>query len=542
MRQAIQSMDKLPNFLFIITDQHRADHLSCYGNRIVKTPAIDRLAQAGTRFDNFYVATPICMPNRATLMTGRMPSLHGARQNGIPLSLTATTFVDILRAAGYDTALIGKCHLQSISGARPTIGMPEADPGRVQPPEHLREADKSWLSHGRYDQELRSTWQNDPSFELALPYYGFNQVQLAVGHGDEVVGHYDRWLNQRKPDADKLRGRKNQLPGNCYVAPQAWRTAIPEELYPSAFVAEQTIKYLENYSRSDRSQPFFLQCSFPDPHHPFTPPGRYWDMYNPQEIPLPESFNSGERPIVPHLRRLYQERAAEQANKDGQRTFAVTEREVREATALTYGMISMIDDAIASILGWLKTLRLDNDTVVIFTSDHGDFMGDHQLLLKGALHYRGLVRVPFIWSDPVNESTGELNSGLCGTIDLAPTILHRAGLAAPNGMQGKSLIAAINGAATGHDSMLIEEHQRRGYMGLANNFRARSLITKQHRLTMYEGVGWGELYDFSSDPHELDNLWNTSSAQPLRQDLTEQLARKMMEMTDTSPLATHHGP
>jgi arylsulfatase len=90
--------------------------------------------------------------------------------------------------------------------------------------------------------------------------------------------------------------------------------------------------------------------------------------------------------------------------------------------------------------------------------------------------------------------------------------------------------------------MLIEEHQRRGYMGLANNFRARSLVTQRHRLTIYEGVGWGEIYDYATDPHELDNLWNEPSAQPLRQELTEQLARKMMEMTDTSPLATHHGP
>ncbi len=533
---------KQPNFLFIITDQHRADHLGCYGNPIVKTPSIDGLAQAGTRFDNFYVATPICMPNRATFMTGRMPSLHGARQNGIPLALTATTFVEILRAAGYDTALIGKCHLQSISGARPTIGMPEADPDRVQPPEQLREADKSWLNHGRYDQELRSTWQNDSSFQLSLPYYGFNQVELAVGHGDEVVGHYDHWLKQRAANGDGLRGRKNQLPGNNYVAPQAWRTAIPEKLYPTAFVAEQSIKYLENYARSDRSHPFFLQCSFPDPHHPFTPPGRYWDMYNPAEIPLPPSFNPGERPIVPHLRRLYHERTAQEANRDGQRTFAVGEREVREATALTYGMITMIDDAIGSILAWLKTLRLDDDTVVIFTSDHGDFMGDHQLLLKGALHYRGLVRVPFIWSDLQMETNGKLNSNLCGTVDLARTILDRAGLTGHNGMQGKSLLPAVDGGPTGHDSILIEEHQRRGYMGLANNFRARSLITNQHRLTIYEGVGWGELYDFSTDPHELDNLWNEPGAQPLRQVLTEQLARKIMEMTDTSPLATHHGP
>jgi arylsulfatase A-like enzyme len=535
-------MEQKPNFLFIITDQHRADHLGCYGNSVVRTPNIDRLAANGTRFDNFYVATPICMPNRATLMTGRMPSLHGSRHNGIPLSLTATTFVDIMRAAGYDTALVGKCHLQSISGAPPSIGMPETDPNKIQPPLHLREADRSWPDHGRYDQELRSTWHDHPEFELILPYYGFSHVELAVGHGDQVVGHYERWLNARHPDPDSLRGPKNQLPGNSYTAPQAWRTRIPEELYPTAYVAEQTMKYLEGYSRTDRSKPFFIQCSFPDPHHPFTPPGRYWDMYDPESISLPPSFNSGERPIPPHLQALYDERARNKANRDGQRTFAITAREAREAIALTYGMITMIDDAVGSILGWLKTLRLDEDTVVVFTSDHGDFMGDHQLLLKGALHYRGLVRVPFIWSDPAAESKGLVNAGLCGTLDIANTILARAAIQGHNGMQGLSLLPAIGGEKTGHDSLVIEEHQRRGYMGLKNNFRARSLITEDTRLTLYEGVDWGELYDLINDPDELNNQWHDPQSRDRRHELTEKLARKMMELADSSPLATHHGP
>ncbi len=533
---------KRPNFLFIITDQHRADHLGCYGNQVVHTPSIDRIAHGGTRFENFYVATPICMPNRATIMTGRMPSLHGARQNGIPLSLNATTFVEIMRSAGYDTALIGKCHLQSISGNPPTIGMPEPDSNKLQPPEHLREAERSWPSRGRYDQELRSTWLNDPEFEITLPYYGFNHVELAVGHGDEVVGHYYRWLKQRHADADSLRGPKNQLPGNNYVAPQAWRTRVPEELYPTAYVAERTIKYLENYSRTERSKPFYLQCSFPDPHHPFTPPGRYWDMYDPEQIILPPSFNSAERPIVAHLQELYDERAQNKSNRDGQRTFAISEREAHQAIALTYGMITMIDDAVGSILGWLKTLRLDEDTVVIFTSDHGDFMGDHQLLLKGALHYRGLVRVPFIWHDPAGETHGLVNSGLCGTLDIANTILDRAGLAGHNGMQGISLLPAVNGAPTGREALVIEEHQRRGYMGFKNNFRARTLITKQNRLTIYQGVDWGELYDFDADPYEQNNLWNEPIGQTRRHEMMEQLARKLMELADSSPLATHHGP
>jgi arylsulfatase A-like enzyme len=119
---------KRPNFLLIITDQHRADHLGCYGNPVVKTPHIDAIAARGTRFEQFYVATPICMPNRATLMTGRLPSLHGSRHNGIPLSLDATTFVQALAAVGWKTGLMGKCHLQSMSANRPERGMPVVDP------------------------------------------------------------------------------------------------------------------------------------------------------------------------------------------------------------------------------------------------------------------------------------------------------------------------------------------------------------------------------------------------------------------------------
>lgn len=388
-----------PNFLLFITDQHRADHLACYGNLVLKTPNIDSIAARGTLFERFYVATPICMPNRSTLMTGRMPSLHGARQNGIPLSLTATTFVELLAAAGYRTALIGKCHLQSMSPTKPTVGMPEPDPALVQPPEELREADKGLPLHGRYDQELSSNWKN-PEHELDLPYYGFRHVELCVNHGDRVVGHYSRWLAAKRADWESLRGPDHQLPGNTYICPQAWRTALPEELYPTAYVAERTITYLREHGRERRDEPFFIQCSFPDPHHPFTPPGRYWDMYRPEDVDLAPSFHLSGNALPPHLAHILRERNEAKANRNGQRAIGITEREAREATALTYGSIAMIDAAIGHVLNALSESGLADDTVVVFTSDHGDYMGDHQLLLKGALHYRSLVRVPFIWAEP----------------------------------------------------------------------------------------------------------------------------------------------
>jgi arylsulfatase A-like enzyme len=529
-------MSKKANFLLFITDQHRADHLGCYGNTVLRTPQIDGIAARGTRFDRFYVATPICMPNRATLMTGRMPSLHGARHNGIPLSLNATTFVDILAAGGYRTALIGKCHLQSMSPTKPVHGMPELDPVLAQPPEPLREADRTWPSQGRYDQELSSNWKT-PGHDLDLPYYGFRHVELCVNHGDRVVGHYGRWLEKKHPGADKLRGPDNQLPGNGYAAPQAWRTAVPEELYPSHYIAERTMAYLEDHARRGGDQPFFIQCSFPDPHHPFTPPGKYWDLYDPADIALPASFHQGANALPPHLAALHQARNEGKLNRSGQRVIAISEREAREAIALTYGMIAMIDDRIGMVLAKLRELGLERDTVVIFTTDHGDFMGDHQLLLKGALHYRGLVRVPFIWADPAAPGNGSTRDDLAGTIDISRTILSRAGLASHHGDHGRDLMAGTPPAA-----MLIEEHQRYGYMSFGHGFRARTLMTDRYRLTLYQDSPWGELYDLQEDPHELGNLWDEPSVHGERDRLIEMLAHRMMSLAETSPLATHHGP
>src|SRR5438874_1136278 len=135
-------MSERPNLLFFITDQLRADHLDCYGNRAIRTPAIDSLAARGVSFDRFYVASPVCQPNRATLMTGRMPSLHGVRYNGISLSLNATTFVDLLRAVGWRTALIGKSHLQNMTGVPTVVPPPKPAPDYQPPPPGLDEAEK----------------------------------------------------------------------------------------------------------------------------------------------------------------------------------------------------------------------------------------------------------------------------------------------------------------------------------------------------------------------------------------------------------------
>jgi arylsulfatase A-like enzyme len=526
-----------PNFLLFITDQQRWDHLGCTGNGVVRTPHIDGIARRGVRFERFYTASPVCMPNRATLMTGRLPSLHGVRTNGIPLSLRAATFVELMRRAGYRTALIGKSHIQNMVGP-PPIYQPERANGDPPPPE-LAEAIMDDWSGAAYSQEIPKFWQ-DPKHDIALPYYGFDHVELSDEHGDQCFGHYTRWLAQRHKTPDRLMGPENQLPGNTMTVPQAWRTAVPEELYPTFYVAERTEAYLDAWAKGDRSRPFMVQCSFPDPHHPFTPPGRYWDMYDPADMKLPSAFDLGNAPPPPHVAALLAARDAGTRADQRKNAFAINERETREAIALTYGMITMVDDAVGRVLAKLKSLGLDRDTVVAFTADHGDLMGDHQLLLKGPFAYRGLVQVPFLWADPASPGrAGSSCAALCGTLDMAATFLDRAGIAAFNGMQGRSLVPLAEGRATnGHDGVIVEYGMQYPFLGGRGMMTMRSLITERWRITIYSGRDWGELYDLKADPDERFNLWDDRASAGIRAEMAERLARAMMDHAETSPAPT----
>ena len=513
-----------PNFLYIITDQQRADHLSVAGAKLLATPHIDSIAARGVMFDRFYVATPVCMPNRSTLMTGRMPSAHGVRHNGIPLSLGATTFVEMLREAGYRTGLVGKSHLQNMTGDAPHY------PGAELRPAH------AWAP-GRYDQEDCKRWRADPRYDVDAPFYGFSTVDFCNEHGDATEGHYTWWLRARHPDPDSLRGPKNAIPAPDYICPQAWRTRVPEELYSTSYVAERTIARLEENARTPH-QPFFLKCSFPDPHHPWTPPGKYWGMHAPRDVELAPDWHIDRAKMPPHVQWLLDRRDDGTAVKTAHALFAVNEREAREATALTFDMIKMIDDAIGRILGALRSLGLDRNTIVIFNADHADLMGSHQLMLKGPVHYQPLVRVPFLWADPLAPETGR-RAALASTLDVAQTVLDRAGVPAFYGMQGHSLMPVIaDEKAKVRDALVIEEEGQRATMGFDGRVKARTLLTERHRLSIYTGADWCELYDLANDPYELENLHGQGRARALHGELHERLAKAMLELVDPDPAPT----
>jgi arylsulfatase A-like enzyme len=524
-----------PNFLLFITDQHRADYLGCYGHPVLKTPHIDSIAARGTRFTRFYVATPVCMPNRSTLMTGRMPSLHGVRSNGAPLSLRANTFVDAMRAAGYATALVGKSHLQNFTGGPAILRRKPPRDGDTVLGAEFAEAMKPSPSDGAYDQEHPARWKSGEPYDLDLPFYGFQHVDLCTSHGDEVGGHYYVWLKSHRPDADALRDRNNQL-RHDYTCPQAYRTPIPEELYPTSYIAEKSCEWLDRYAAGGRTEPFFLMTSFPDPHHPFTPPGRYWDMYRPDDMALPPSFEYGNRPLPRSVAWALEQRESGKAVMTEQAAFAVNEREAREAMALSCGMIAMIDDAVGRVLGRLASAGLADDTIVIFTTDHGDFLGDHRLMLKGPAHFDGITHVPFIWAEPGDGRGARTSDVLGGTLDIAATLLDRARVQPYNGIQGESLLPAISGETIVRDSMVIEDDQQRSVLGHASPPRLRTIVTRRWRMSIAQGDIWGELYDLENDPHEMDNLFDDPRHRAVRAELMEKLAYRQMELADRSPL------
>lgn len=508
-----------------MTDQHRADYLGCTGHPVLKTPNIDRIADSGTNFSRCYVANPVCMPNRAALLTGRMSSVNGVRQNGNDLPLNMTTFVQVLAAGGYDTALLGKSHVQTMTPLPAPIGTnPSAD---TPYPDAIDIGDESL-----YRQEDDDAWSLKGTDAVRLPFYGFDQAEIVSFHGDMTGSAHTHWLRSQGIDVDAIRGPANQL-AHDYTCPQAVRTAMPEELYSTSFIKGRALDYLSQPER--KNKPFFSFVSFPDPHHPFSPPGKYWDMYSPEQMQISANHDGHRNP--PSSLKWVRDEGIHKERLFKVDAIALEEKELREAMALTCGMIAMIDDAVGEIVACLEQTGLADNTIIVFTSDHGDFLGDHGLLLKGGLHFQSLIRVPLIWMDPRKTQTND-NETLCSTIDLAPTILGSAGLQQYWGIQGIDLNPQLIGQAGSNtrDALLIEEQPVfDDILGFDDQVRIRTLMTDTHRLTVYYGADWGELYDLNNDPLETFNLWDEPSSQSLKQLLTMQLVQTMIGYADQSP-------
>ena len=202
-------------------------------------------------------------------------------------------------------------------------------------------------------------------------------------------------------------------------------------------------------------------------------------------------------------------------------------------------MVACIDDAIGRVMGQLEQCGLLDDCVLGFTSDHSDFLGDHRLLLKGPAHYQSLVRVPFIWSDPaLRERRGAVTQQLCSSLDLSATVLDRAGIASPWGMQGRSLMPVLAYDLAVRDGVLIEEEQQRRCFGFEKPPRVHTLVTDRWRLSVYRDISFGELYELVKDPLERLNRWDDASYLLVKADLLAQLISEQLKAVDQAPFPT----
>lgn len=513
--------------LVIVADQLRADHLGFEGRVPVRTPNIDRLAANGHVFTRAYAANPVCMPNRATIMTGRWPSAHGLRTNGIPLHPDAETFPRVLRSRGWRTAAVGKLHLQP-------MGYPYEDYQLDQ----IREAMPA-LWQRAVEGPFGETFQSWEDFErhaaedVTLPpdYYGFDDVSIVCGHGDRVSGNYLRWARERGFDPLTQAGRANAQQVFAGWSGQVYASAAPTELHPTTYVTEEAIRRIDEYGQGVErpEEDLLLYVSYPDPHHPFAPPAEYYSRHDPAAMPIPPSFGQDHAQSPEHLRRIAARRG--EPDIDPMMLWAPTEEQFRHALAVELGSIEFIDDSVGRILDAVNRNHLQNDTVITLTSDHGDVFGDHGLILKHFTHYRGAVRVPLIISGAVQGSGthGELVS----SADIAPTLLDLVGPDALQTAQGRSLAPLMAGEPVPwRSSLLIEEDQPYGIDGLPGPVRIRTLITDEFRLSRYAGTSQGELYDLVVDPDETVNLFDNGS--PLRAAADDQLADALMSVVDAS--------
>ena len=200
-------------------------------------------------------------------------------------------------------------------------------------------------------------------------------------------------------------------------------------------------------------------------------------------------------------------------------------------------MIACVDDAIGAVLGALDRSGKRDDTVVIFTSDHGDHLGDHRLMLKGAEQYQSIVRVPFIWSDPQAARQPQRTDALGSTMDIGTTVLERAKMEPASGMQARSLLPALDGKSV-RDAVFIQYDHQASSPGTDVPARVHSLIDGRYRLSVFHGTGWGELYDLTNDPGEFENLWDDPAHFATRARMIERLLLTEIENVDRVPLPT----
>lgn len=488
-------MERPPNILLITSDQQHWNTLGVINPKI-STPNLDRLCREGTRFQRAYCPNPTCTPTRASIITGLYPSQHGAWTIGTKLPEDVPTLGDALQQHGYATTLIGKAHFQQLY-TEPGVESLESYP-------ILRDLD---------------FWRGFDG-----PFYGFQHIELARNHADEAHAgqHYALWMEEK--GLANWRDYFQNPPGEPVKPGQKHSWNLPQEYHYSTWTAERTIADIEKHVAG--GQPFFTWASFHDPHPPYLVSEPWASMYDPADME-PGTLLENEMELLPEHFRLTQQQkpdysawAETQWGNHGFHSHLTEDAMARRNMAVYYGMISFMDQQIGRILDCLDEQGIADNTLVVFTTDHGHFLGQHGLWHKGAFHYEDLLRLPFIVRYPGQVPAGATCDAMQSLVDLAPTFLSAAGATVPGLMQGVIQLDVWRGAqqCARTDAIVEFRHQ-------PTAVHLRTYITERYKLTLYRGHDYGELFDLETDPNERRNLWNDAGHAAIKSRLFEQLAQ-----------------
>lgn len=496
-----------PNILIISANQHRADCLGAAGRK-VKTPHLDALAGSGTRFGSCITPSVASQPARASILTGQLCRTHGVHDDGLDLdpSIGEKGFAGTLTGAGYDTALFGKAHFSAHHPKAPS-GTPECE-----------------MSSAKYDEH----WYG--------PYMGFNHVELALrgknGFNPAVPPrgqHYERFFHAdgnggQKMDSYRASNRTQGRTEDC------WHSSLAPADHSTPWTADRAIDWLRH--GRDTEKPFCSWVSFADLQHPFDCPEPWSLLHNPNGVDLPEHRTLNPDSLPWWYRSALSRDSAKGVEKQaGLNSFHRKDRQqsdsqLREIIANAYGKIAFIDHQVGRLMNALAEQGLAENTHVFYLSDHGDWLGDHGLTLKGPMFYDCLLRVPMIWRGPDVPENRVIYEPV-STIDLAPSLLDLAGVDAQLHQHGESLRPLLNGQAKRNFAM-SEWELLPGRVSAKVSLRC--VRTRTYKLTKDMNSGHGELYDLLADPYETDNLFDNPKVADIRMRLEAYITTRMQDI------------
>ncbi len=480
-----------------MADQLAASFVGCYGSGVESTPTLDSLAARGVRFDRSYAHVPVCAPNRASIFTGRNAEAHGIVTNNLILQPDAPTFGHIMQRQGYRTGGFGKFHLTPMMRPLPEdfsyLGFDESVP--TEDPKLGPWLDWVEREHPDY-------------YEHALA------VSWSMGYVTEY-GPDKRDIKSAMAAANEkhVRPRREASQwGLMYPSP------LPAELHQTTYITDLSLDFIHRHRRDNPDQPFFLHTSYVDPHDPYDPPAPYDTMFDPADMPPPIPAAWTERGSWTHDNSL---------DFPGWREVCDDVDAVKQLRAYFHGSIRFIDDQIKRITDHLDSEGLWDDTIVVFTTDHGDMMGDHRLITKGTKHYDTGIRVPHIACGTGIDHA--ISDRLTTSLDHLPTFCDWAGVGARPPLDGRS-VAPVCAGESGEtwDEIAVQ------WTGHPHEGCVRSIITDDGwRLSIFSEEGYGEMFNLREDPTEQRNLYFDAESTAKRQELHERLTRTYMRQSDT---------